>query len=585
MGIMGDLFGYELVKKISDQEAQVSKPSFVQKENDDGAVVVAPSGGYGTFVDLDGTVRSEAELISKYREMSLNAEINQGVNEIINEMVEVEEEEVVKIKLDDVNASDTVKDALEESFAEVLTLMNFNNQAYNIIRRWYIDGRLYYHTLIDLKDPLSGITELRYIDPRKIRKIREVIKRPIQQGAGGNGQGGAAITEIKNEYYLYNERGFATGVNNQSPVTATATGLKIAENAVALISSGLTDVNGSMVLSYLHYAIKPLNQLRAIEDASVIYRLARAPERRVWYIDVGNLPKIKAEQYVLSIMNKHKNRLTYDNSTGEYRDDRKFMTMLEDYWLPRREGGKGTQVETLPAGENLGEMEDVLYFQKKLYNSLNVPASRLNADTPFSLGRATEITQDEVSFGKFVARLRNQFGVLFTKILERHVVLKQIMSIEEFQKIAPKIKYDFAHDNYFMEMKDSEVQMNRMDLLEATSKWVGFYYSNAWVNKNILQLTDEEVEEMQEEIMEEKTHEIYSQPVPGTADPMMDGMEGMGPEEMGGMDDGSGDQPPPGADDGAYLGPSNQPLPSEKQATSIKKTQQRRDPRHKKHPK
>jgi hypothetical protein len=581
-----DLFGYELVKKKSDSEEQQAKPSFVQKENDDGAVVVAPSGGYGTFVDLEGTVRSEAELITKYREMSLNAEVNKGINEIVNSMVAIEEEVAVKIKLEECNASDLVKDAIEQAFEEIMTLLNFNNQSYNIIRRWYIDGRLYYHTIIDIKNPKDGIQELRYIDPRKIRKIREVTKRRIASQTSSSGGGAdAAVTEIKNEYYLYNERGFATSVSNQTPIAATATGLKIAEDSVALITSGLTDANGSMVLSYLHYAIKALNQLRAIEDASVIYRLARAPERRVWYIDVGNLPKAKAEQYVASIMNKHKNRLTYDAGTGEYRDDRKFMTMLEDYWLPRRENSKGTQVETLPAGENLGEMDDVLYFQKKLFDTLQVPQSRLNTDTPFTLGRATEITQDEVSFGKFIQRMRNQFSYLFTKLLERHIVLKQIMSLEDFQKIAPKIKYDFAHDNYFMEMKESEVQMNRFDLLEAASKWVGYYYSNEWVNKNILRLTEEEVDEMKDQIEEEKSDPIYSQPVPGTEDPMMDGLDGMGPEEMpmDGPQDGS-DGPP----DNQYGGDSNQPppdepLPSEKQDQRIK-TQQRRDPRKKSHP-
>lgn len=581
-----DLFGYELVKKTSEADENKTKPSFVQKENDDGAVVVAPSGGYGTFLDLEGTVRSEAELITKYREMSLNAEVNKGVNEIVNSMVAVEEDVAVKIVLEECNATDLIKDAIEQAFEEVLTLLNFNSQSYNIIRRWYIDGRLYYHTIIDISNPLEGIQELRYVDPRKIRKIREVTKRRLGTQSASDGSGpDAAVTEIKNEYYIYNERGFSQNVNRQSPVPASATGLKIAEDAIALITSGLTDVNGTMVLSYLHYAIKALNQLRAVEDASVIYRLARAPERRVWYIDVGNLPRVKSEQYVASIMNKHKNRVTYDATTGEYRDDRKFMNMLEDYWLPRRENSRGTEVETLPAGENLGEMTDVEYFQKKLFDTLQVPQSRLNTDQPFTLGRATEITQDEVSFGKFIQRMRNQFSGLFTKLLEKQVSLKQIMSVEDFQKIAPKIKYDFAHDNYFMEMKESEVQMNRMDLLQATSQWVGYYYSNKWVNKNILRLTEEEVEQMKAEIEEEKMDPIYSQPVPGTQDPMMDGLDGMGPEEMP-MDDGDpngGGDAPDTYEGGSNVQQEPDPLPSEQRDQRVK-TQQRRDPRKKSHP-
>lgn len=580
-----ELFGFELVKKKPEAEEAKTKPSFVQRENDDGAVLVAPSGGYGTFVDLDGTVRSEAELITKYRTMVENPEVHQAVNEIVNEMVEVEEEEVVKIDLSNIDATDPIKEAIEKAFDEVLTLLNFNAQAYEIIRRWYVDGRLYYHLVIDTQKPKLGIHELRYVDPRKIRKIRELIKRRLGMGNDGQGVEGA-VAEVKNEYYLYNDRGFAQGVTTGQPITATATGIKIADDAVVQISSGLTDINGSMVLSYLHMASKALNQLRAIEDASVIYRLARAPERRVWYIDVGNLPKAKAEQYVQSIMTKHKNRLTYDAATGEYRDDRKFMTMLEDYWLPRREGGKGTEVETLPAGENLGEMDDVLYFQKKLYASLSVPVSRLNSDALFSIGRATEITRDEVSFGKFVSRLRNRFAVLFTKVLGRQLVLKQVMSIEDWEKLAPKIKYDFAHDNYFMEMKDSEVQMNRMDLLESISKWIGHFYSNDWVNKNVLRLTEEEVEEMQAQIEEEKSHPIYSNPVPGQEDPMMAGLDGMGPEEMGGA--------PPMGPDGEPMDPSQtgqeapeEPLPSEKQdqrKAAKEKPQQTRQPKRKSHP-
>lgn len=586
------LFGFEIVRKqpeVAQQQAN-TQPSFVQKENEDGAVVIAPSGAFGTFVDLDGSIRSEAELISKYRDMAVNSpEVDAAIDEIVNEAISVEEEDTVKIILDDVDATDEVKEELMKCFEEVLDLLNFNNHAYDIIRRYYIDGRLYYHAVIDVAHPDEGVKELRYIDPRKIRKIREVIRRRAtaqDQHLGPEG----TIVVIKNEYYIYNERGFNYNTTQQQQASqgAAATGIRIAPDSIAHASAGLSDVNGTMVLSYLHKAIKPLNQLRAIEDASVIYRLARAPERRVWYIDVGNLPKMKAEQYVRDIMVKHKNRLTYDAATGEYRDDRKFLTMLEDYWLPRREGGKGTEVTTLPAGDNLGVMEDVLYFQKKLYSSLNVPVNRLNSDALFSLGRATEVGRDEVKFGKFIARFRNRFGQLFTKIMRRQVVLKGIMSIEDFDKIAPKFKYDFAHDNYFMEMKDNEVMTTRMDLLERVSQWVGRYYSNKWVCKYILRQSEEEVEEMKQEIVEEANDPIWSQPMPtqgGGMDGMMGDMGNMGPEELGGGgflpggdDMGGADGFPGGDQPNLDVSGGKPPTPDEK---TPKTQQQRNGPRKK----
>ena len=575
-----DLFGFSLVRNKADIKAEENKPSIIPKDVDDGAVVVAPSGSYGTYVDLDGSIRSEAELITRYREMAVNAEIDAAVDEIVNEAISVEEEDTVKIILDDINATDPIKEAIQSAFEEVLRLLNFNNQAYDIIRRWYIDGRLYYHLVIDMTKATDGIVELRYIDPRKIRKIREVIKKRTKDAANLGPEG--IVVQVKNEYYLFNEKGFNLGQREQSQgVNSAASGVKIAADAIAHCTSGLTDVGGTMILSYLHKAIKPLNQLRAIEDSAVIYRLARAPERRVWYIDVGNLPKMKAEQYVRDIMTKHKNRLVYDSATGAIRDDRKFMTMLEDYWLPRREGGKGTEVETLPGGENLGEMEDVLYFQKKLYSSLNVPINRLNSDALFSIGRATEVTRDEVKFGKFIARLRNRFGQLFTKILERQIVLKQIMSIEDWKRLAPQIKYDFAHDNYWMELKNQEIQQNRMDVLEATSQWIGRFYSNKWITKHILGQSEEDVKEMKEQIMEEETDPIYSQPLPGQMDPMMDGMAPMGPDVDMPMMPGQ-----EGQDEEEVDGDSQSNVdtkPGEQKVPNVK-TQQRRDPKKKKLP-
>lgn len=489
------LFGFEFNRKV---EVDAIAPSFAPKEADDGALIVAAGGAYGTYIDLDGTVRTEAELVTKYREMSLQPEIDAAVDEIVNESIDIGEEELVHINLDDLEITDKTKKVIREEFQNVLNVLNFNSKAYEIYRRWYIDGRLYYHVIIDEKDTRAGIKELRYIDPRKIRKVREINKKKVQGGIGTE----AVIPRVQNEYFIFNDKGFNYGNKVVGPST---TGLKIAKDSIVHVVSGLTDTQGTMVLSYLHKAIKPLNQLRTLEDALVIYRLARAPERRIWYIDVGNLPKMKAEQYVRDIMVKHKNRLIYDGSTGEVRDDRKFMTMLEDFWLPRREGGRGTEVTTLPGGQTLGEMDDVLYFQKKLYGTLNVPVSRLNSDALFSIGRATEITRDEVKFAKFLTRLRGRFSHLFVSLLEKQLVLKQVMSIEDWKNIAPDVKFDFAKDNYFMEMKDAEIVQNRIQLVSQldSTNLIGRYYSNEWVRKEILKQSDDQIEEMNEQIDEE----------------------------------------------------------------------------------
>jgi hypothetical protein len=485
------LFGFEFKRDIPVDTA----PSFAPLESDDGAVVVAAGGSYGTYIDLDGTVRTEAELVTKYREMSLQPEIDAAVDEIVNESIDIDEETIVDIDLDDIEISDKLKKVIREEFQNVLSLLDFNRRAYETYRRWYIDGRLYYHVVIDETDTKAGIKELRYVDPRKIRKIREIAKRKVPGGDGGV----AVIPKTQNEYFIFNDKGFNYGNKAVGPST---TGLKIAKDSIVHVMSGLTDTQGTMVLSYMHKAIKALNQLRTLEDALVIYRLARAPERRIWYIDVGNLPKMKAEQYVRDIMVKHKNRLIYDGSTGEVRDDRKFMTMLEDYWLPRREGGRGTEVTTLPGGQTLGEMDDVLYFQKKLYQTLNVPVNRLNSDALFSIGRATEVTRDEVKFSKFITRLRSRFSSLFTHVLEKQLVLKQIMSIEDWEQIETKIKYKFAKDNYFTELKDAEVLQNRTQLMMTMEQGglIGKYYSHQWARRNILQQSDDDIEEQDKEI-------------------------------------------------------------------------------------
>jgi hypothetical protein len=492
---LAELFGFEFKRK--DQKAVDQLQSFSPKETDDGAVVVAAGGAFGTYVDLDGTVRTEAELVTKYREMSLHPECDSAVDEIVNESISIDEETIVQINLENIKTmSPQIKKVVTEEFQNCLNLLQFNTHAYDIYRRWYIDGRLYYHVLVDEKNPKEGIKELRYVDPRKIRKVREVAKKKIQN----SNQGDAIVSRVANEYFIFNDKGFNYGNKAVGP---SASGLKIAKDSILHVVSGLTDNQGTMVLSYMHKAIKALNQLRTLEDALVIYRLARAPERRIWYIDVGNLPKMKAEQYVRDIMVKHKNRLIYDAASGEIRDDRKFMTMLEDYWLPRREGGRGTEVTTLPGGQTLGQMDDVLYFQKKFLQCLNVPVSRLNSDALFSIGRATEITRDELKFARFIMRLRSRFSQLFTKMLEKQLVLKGIMTIDDWNSFVTDIKYDYAKDNYFTELKDAEIAQGRIQLAGAFQDFAGKYYSHDWIRRNVLQQSDVDIEEQEIQISAE----------------------------------------------------------------------------------
>jgi ribosomal protein L12E/L44/L45/RPP1/RPP2 len=485
------LFGFEIKRK---DEAPVE--SFAPEIKDDGAVVVAAGGAYGTYVDLAGTARTEAELVAKYREISMQPEIDMAVDDIVNEAVDIDADDIVQINLDKIKYSEAVKNKIKEEFDNVLLLLNFQKEAYEVFRRWYIDGRMYYHVIIDEKNPRLGITELRYIDPRKIRKIREVSRKP---------KGMVTVTKTRSEYYLYSDRTFlAHGGNAGLPVEQSSTGgLRIAPDSILHVTSGLMDGNNQMVYSYLQKAIKPLNQLRTLEDATVIYRISRAPERRIFYIDVGNLPKVKAEQYLKDMMTRHKNRLVYDGQTGEVRDDRKYMTMLEDYWLPRREGNRGTEITTLPAGQNLGELQDVQYFQRKLYQALNVPVSRLEPGQGFNLGRAAEISRDEVKFTKFVGRLRRRFSTLFLKALEKQLVLKGIVSEEDWNEISNDINFDYHIDNHFEEFKDAEVISNRINMLNQVQPFIGKYYSETWVKKNILKMSEDDIEEMQKEMDEE----------------------------------------------------------------------------------
>jgi len=486
-----ELFGFQIGKK--NEETKPNVISFAPPPNDDGTLAVAEGGVYGTTVDVNSQAKNEAHLITRYREMAQQPECERAIDDIINEtIVGSEQDSPVSIVLDNVEEmDDTIKDLIREEFDEILSMLNFHNRAYDIFRNWYVDGRLYYHLMIDTKRPRVGIQEIRYIDPRKIKKVR-VEKRDNQNRVSQE-----IFNKKYDEYYLYSSKGITAG--NQ--------GVKIAPDSIAYCHSGIMDQNNKMVLSYIHKAIKPLNQLRMLEDATVIYRLARAPERRIFYIDVGNLPKAKAEQYLRDMMVKHKNKLVYDANTGEVRDDRKFLTMLEDYWLPRRGDGKATEISTLPGGQNLGEIEDVVYFRQKLYQSLNVPTSRLESDSSFNLGRASEISRDELKFSKFISRLRYRFSELFHIILEKQLLLKGIITKQEWSDIKGKIYYDFIEDNHFTELKNAEIMRERLNTLRELDEYVGNYYSKEWVRKNILMQTEEEIEEIEQQIANEPSPE------------------------------------------------------------------------------
>jgi hypothetical protein len=487
------LFGFTIARKPSEQD-QLTQQSFTPPSNDDGALTIQSAAYYGTYVDLDGTAKNEVELISRYREMAMQPEIESAIDDIVNEaIVQDDDGKTIQIVLDDLEQPEKIKKAIKDEFQTIVRLLNYKNMAQDIFRRYYVDGRLNYQIIIDKENPIAGIKELRYIDPRKLRKVREVKKRKDERT-------GADVVDVMNEYYIYNDKVVTGSSANYGPV-----GVRITTDSIVSVVSGLMDSRRAVVLSYLHKAIKPLNQLRMIEDATVIYRISRAPERRIFYIDVGNLPKLKAEQYLRDIMVKYKNKLVYDANTGEVRDDRKFMSMMEDFWLPRREGGKGTEISTLPGGQNLGELEDVKYFEKKLYKSLNVPISRLNPESSgFSLGRTGEITRDELKFSKFVDRLRVRFAEVFNQSLRVQCVLKGICTAEEWDQFKENINYDFIKDNNFSELKEAELMQNRLGLLGAVDPYTGRYFSQAWIQRNVLRMTDDEIKEIQAEIDEEK---------------------------------------------------------------------------------
>ena len=492
-----NFFGFTIGR---EEKPELRNQSIVLPDNDDGASTISTTVGayggyYGTYVDIDASARSESEIISRYREIARYPDCDNAIEEIVSEAISaVDDEFPVQINLDSLTVSDTIKKRMKDEFNEIVRLLDFNEKAHDIFRRWYVDGRLYYQKMIDFKAPEKGIQELRYIDPRKIRKVREVKKDKQLNGID--------LVEVVNEYFVYNDKGI-----NYTPAIPPAMtesgGVKIAKDTVVFCPSGILDLDRNLVQGYLHKAIKPVNQLKMMTDSLVIYRLSRAPERRIFYIDIGNLPKIKAEQYMKDIMAKYRNKIVYDSATGEIKDDRKFMTMLEDFWLPRREGGKGTEITTLPGGENLGQIADIEYFQNKVYQSLNIPISRFQQQSGFNFGRAAEISHEEMKFVKFINRLRKRFNFLFDDLLKTQLILKKIITEADWNSIKQFVKYQYAQDQYFQEMKMFENLRNKVDVLNQLQPYVGTYYSKEYIRKNILKLSDEEIENINLQNQEE----------------------------------------------------------------------------------
>ena len=484
---MAELFGFSITrqKKTADP-----KQSFTQPQADDGTQTIAAGGYFGQYLDMEGTAKTEQDLIRRYREIALHPECDMAIEDIVNEAVVANElKDAIRLKLDEVPFGKEVRRKIEDEFQEILRLMNFNTKGHDIFRRWYVDGRVYYHKVIDRESPRKGITELRYIDPRKIKKIREKITETDPRTR-------VTVDKGFNEYYIYHPKGItSSGAQNA---------VKIAKDSICHVTSGMNDPSNKIVLGHLNKAIKPLNQLRMLEDATVIYRLSRAPERRIFYIDVGNLPKVKAEAYLKDVMNRYRNKLVYDARTGEIRDDRNHMSMLEDFWLPRREGGRGTEITTLPGGSNLGEIDDITYFQKKLFRSLNVPVSRLAEETGFQLGRSDNITRDELKFTKFVQRLRKKFSNMFLDMLKSQLLLKGVIALEEWNHFKEHIQFDFLADGHFTELKNAEILRDRLDMLGQVESYVGTYFSKEYVKKQILRMSDEEIEEIDNQLKDEE---------------------------------------------------------------------------------
>jgi hypothetical protein len=504
---MSQLFGFSINGGTTKPQGQ----SPIPPNADDGVTTVA--GGYfGHYLDIDGIARNEFDLIRRYRDMSLHPEVDSAIDEVVNEaIVSDENQSPVSIELSNLDVGEGIKNKIREEFEYIKKLLLFDKKSHDIFRNWYIDGRVYYHKVVDLSNPRAGITELRYIDPLKIKKVRHKIEKKEKSS-----QPNARSAESYDfgeyfEYYLYNPKGFISFAGGPDPMQG---GIRIAADSITFAPCGLMDYNKKMNLSYLHKAIKSLNQLRMIEDALVIYRLSRAPERRIFYIDVGNLPKVKAEQYLREVMNRYRNKLVYDASTGEIRDDKKHMSMLEDFWLPRREGGRGTEITTLPGGQNLGELKDVEYFKKKLYNSLNLPPSRLTDDNKsFNLGKTTEVLRDELKFSKFIGRLRKKFAFVFHDILKTQLVLKGVLTPEDWDDMEESIQYDFLFDNHFSELRDAELMNTRLDILMKLDPFVGKYYSIEWTRKNVLRQSDVEYGEIDKQMQTDIKSKLTPDPV------------------------------------------------------------------------
>ena len=531
---MAKLFGFSI---DDSQNKPPSVVSPVPQNNEDGVDNYISSGFYGHYVDIEGVYRTEHDLIKRYREMSLHPECDGAIEDVVNEAIVSDlYDSPVEIELSNLNASDRLKQIIRAEFKYIKEVLDFDRKAHEIFRNWYVDGRLYYLKVIDFKNPQAGIQDLRYIDPMKMKFIRKEKKKENNYQALTNGRlqqnNDVNVVEPEiDEYFIYTPSpNYPTGLVSNSSSKKGA--VKIAKDSVTYCSSGLVDRNKGTVLSYMHKAIKALNQLRMIEDSLVIYRLSKAPERRIFYIDVGNLPKVKAEQYLKEVMSRYRNKLAYDANTGEVRDDRKFMSMMEDFWLPRREGGRGTEITTLPGGQNLGELSDIEYFQKKLYRALGVPESRIAADGGFNLGRSSEILRDELKFAKFVGRLRKRFSQMFNDMLKTQLVLKNIVSVEDWEVMSDHIQYDFLYDNQFAELKESEMLQGRLGNLATIEPYIGKYYSTEYVRKKVLRQTDSEIIEIDEQIEDEINKGII--PAPGSVDPITgEPLPGMDPMGMG----------------------------------------------------
>jgi hypothetical protein len=546
---MAKLFGFS-IEDTQTQSPTVVSP--VPQNNEDGVDHYLTSGFFGSYVDIEGVYRNEFEMIKRYREMALHPEVDSAIEDIVNEaIVSDTNDSPIKIELSNLNASDGIKERIREEFKYILELLDFDKKSHEIYRNWYIDGRLYYHKVIDLKKPQEGIQELRYIDAMKMRYVRQQKKKP-------NDNSNYAKSNVDNpmdydfpeieEYFIYNPKSsYPVGAMGGQPTSSPTqnAGVKIARDSISYCTSGLVDRNKGTCLSYLHKAIKSLNQLRMIEDSLVIYRISRAPERRIFYIDVGNLPKVKAEQYLRDVMMRYRNKLVYDANTGEIRDDKKFMSMMEDFWLPRREGGRGTEITTLPGGQNLGEITDIKYFQEKLYRSLNVPPTRIGGEGGFNLGRSSEILRDELKFTKFVGRLRKRFSNMFSDMLKTQLILKNIITPDDWKIMREHIQYDFLYDNHFSELKDAELMTERLNMAATAEPYIGKYYSQDYVRRKILRQTDEEI--IEQDILIEK--EIKSGKIPDPNAPI-DPNTGM-PMVAGDSSNGSSGQVPmdPGVDE------------------------------------